>query len=373
MPSPDDLYQLRSLESAPSRVTLIANPNAPLPKTVSYELGYEHAFFEQFRVKVAGYYKDVSLEPLLVDYIARSGNVRYSRSEPNSYLDIRGFEFDFRRERGKWLRGFFNYTYMVRTSGRFGLPTYYENPTQQREEVENNDALRRAAQSRPIPSPFARLNLDFITPDDFGPSWLGVRPLSDLRISALGSWREGGYLTWVGGGRIEGIENNLQFADFTNLNLRLSKDFRMGGRSVELYVDVFNALNQRRLSFNGFVDGNDYNAYMESLHLPESDVYRTVNTPGDDKPGDFRHPDVAFVPITNIGARTDVASPVEGRFYYERESGTFIQYRDGAFGAPDQAELDRVLDEKAYIDMPNQGFLTFLDPRDIYFGVRFSF
>ena len=32
--------------------------------------------------------------------------------------------------------------------------------------------------------------------------------------------------------------------------------------------------------------------------------------------------------------------------------------------------VQEVLDTKAYIDMPNQGFLNFLEPRDIYFGIR---
>jgi hypothetical protein len=35
--------------------------------------------------------------------------------------------------------------------------------------------------------------------------------------------------------------------------------------------------------------------------------------------------------------------------------------------------VQQVLDDKAYIDMPNQGFLTFLNPRDIFFGLRLSF
>lgn len=370
MPSPDDLYQLR-YASETGQVTRIANPNAPLPKTVAYELGYEHAFFEQFRVKVAGYYKDVSLEPRLVGYTSRSGRVSYSRSEPNNYADIRGFEIDVRRERGNWLRGFFNYTYSVRSSGRFGLTEYFENPTQQRA-IENSDALRRSAQSKPIPSPFARLNLDFITPSDFGPNVAGQNLLGDLRLSALGSWRQGGFLTWVGGGSIEGVANNLQFADFTNLNLRLSKTFRVGsGRRAELFMDVFNALGQRRLSFDGFVDGQDYLDYMRSLRLPASDDYN--NIPGDDRPGDYRKEDIAFVPITNISGRESVSTPIEGRFYYERSTGQYLQYSGGSFSQADQGTIDQVIEDRAYIDMPNQGFLTFLNPRDIYFGVRFSF
>ena len=35
--------------------------------------------------------------------------------------------------------------------------------------------------------------------------------------------------------------------------------------------------------------------------------------------------------------------------------------------------MDQVLETKAYIDMPNQGFLTFLSPRNVYFGLRLNF
>ena len=39
----------------------------------------------------------------------------------------------------------------------------------------------------------------------------------------------------------------------------------------------------------------------------------------------------------------------------------------------DQGTLDQVMDDKAYIDMPNQEAFTFLNPRNIFYGIRFSF
>ena len=53
----------------------------------------------------------------------------------------------------------------------------------------------------------------------------------------------------------------------------------MVGRRAQIFVDVFNVFNRRQLSFNGFVNGNDQNAYLRSIHLPESDDYST-NIPG---------------------------------------------------------------------------------------------
>jgi len=37
------------------------------------------------------------------------------------------------------------------------------------------------------------------------------------------------------------------------------------------------------------------------------------------------------------------------------------------------SKIKDVLDKKAYIDMPNQTFFTFLDPRSIFFGLAISF
>lgn len=368
LPDPTNLF-LVQYETATQQVARVADPNAPLPKTVQYELGYEHSLFDQYLVKIAGYYKDVALDPLLVSYNSRDGRVSYSRSLPNSYADIRGFEFSLERTRGEWVQGFLNYTYMVRTSGRFGLPQYFENQTRQRVE-EQSDVLRRNASSKPVPQPYARLGLFFFTPEQFGPSLGGLYPLGDVNLTLLGRWQAGNYFTWVGGGSIEGVQNNVQFRDYTNVELRLSKAFHFGPRRVEFFMDVNNLFNRRQLNFNGSVDGADYLAYMHSLHL-EPGQY--PNIPGNDRPGDYRKPGVAFDPINRIaGARTSVVNPIENRLYWESSTGTYLQFRDGDWVAADQGRVNQVLRDKAYIDMPNQGFLTFLNPRDVFFGLRIN-
>jgi hypothetical protein len=49
-----------------------------------------------------------------------------------------------------------------------------------------------------------------------------------------------------------------------------------------------------------------------------------------------------------------------------------MQYVNGQWVVADQSTVDRVLDNKAYIDMPNQEYLTFLNPRNIFWGLRIS-
>ncbi len=372
MPDPNNLYQVRFFTES-GRLSRLASPNNPLPKTIAYELGYEQAFMDQFLARVAGYYKDISLQPRLVNYRSRDGQTDYSLSEPNSYEDIRGFEVTFARNRGRWVRGFINYTYMVFSRGFFGFRQINENTTIQRE-LENSDEERRNAIFRPVPQPYGRLNLDFLTPVDYGPTFGAFRPLADWKVSLIGTWSAGSHFTWTGGGAIPGINNNVQFKDSWGLNLRFSKNFSVGGTDVRFFGDVFNLLNRKQLSFTGFVDGNDYLAYMRSLHLPERPG-EYENIPGDDRPGVFREDDVAFQPILQIQSRGDASPNAEyaDPIYYERETGAYLLYNDGAWQSVPESRIQQVLDDKAYIDMPNQGFLTFLNPRNVYFGVKLSF
>ncbi len=367
MPDPNNLYLVRAF-SETGQISRVADPNNSLPKTVAYELGYEQSLFDQYLVRVAGYYKDVALQPFLVEYVSRDGQVNYTVSEPNSFEDIRGFEFTFSRNRGRYFQGFVNYTYMVFTSGYFNLRRVFENPTAQREFAES-DAERRRASSRPVPRPYGRANIDLLLPADFGPGTGAFRPLADWRLSFIGTWQKGAKFTWTGGGSVPGVLNNVSFRDSWNLDLRITKNFNLGGRRAQFFVDVFNVLNRRQLSFNGFVDGNDQTAYLRSLHLPESPDYST-NIPGSDKIGAYRDYDVAYQPMVRIPGRESVTAPDPGTIYWERESRSYIEFRDGSWVEADQSRVDQVLDDKAYIDMPNMNFLTFLNPRDVYWGIR---
>lgn len=370
LPDPNSLFLFRRFTQT-GQVARVADPNNPLPKTVAYEVGYEHSILQQFLVRLAGYYKDVTDEPKLVNYVSRDGQTDYFTFEPNFYQDIRGFELTFARNRGDWLQGFVNYTYLVTTSGYFGFEDINENRTIQRQ-IENSDAARRDAFTRPIPRPYARLNLDVLVPPEIGPSWAGVHPLGDWRVSFIGRWQDGGKITWTGGGSIPGVTNNVDRVDFWNLDLRFTKRFSAAGTDVQFFVDVFNALDIQRLSFSGFVDGNDYNAYLRSLHLPERPGEYN-NIPGDDKVGTYRDYDVDYVPMPRIESRMAVNNPSTEAIYYEAESESYIVFQDGAWAPADQSRVDQVLDDKAYIDMPNMRFLAFLNPRDIYFGFRVNF
>ncbi|MDZ7331797.1 MAG: TonB-dependent receptor [candidate division KSB1 bacterium] len=337
LPTPENLYLLRR-ETATKYVMRIANPNNPLPKTVAYELGYEHNLFKQFLLRLAGYYRDSSLQPRAVTYQRDDGTVNYSVSKPFNYQDTRGFELTLRKNRGDWVQGFINYTYEVITSGNFGFAIYSNNPAEMRR-IESE--TWRSYQEKPVPQPYARADLDLFMPQEFGPKFMGFYPLADWRLNILATWRAGRHFTWTGGGSIPGIENNVQWRDYYNVNMKFSRNFRIGSADIQLFVDVSNVFNLKYMTNYGFVDSQDYIAYMKSLHLPAKigDELGYGNIPGNDRPGDYRT----------------------------------VPYEPYDPNDPDKERQKRILKTKAYIDMPNQQFFTFLDPRDIFWGIRVSF
>jgi hypothetical protein len=325
--------------------------------------------------RLAGYYKDESELPLLVRYTSRNNLVNYTRSEANGYRDVRGFEVTVSKPRGEWFAGFINYTYMIRSTGRFGFAQFSENPADQRE---YELTTRANIQAKPVPQPYANANIDLFTPRNFGPSILGFEPLADWRIGFLGSWTSGYYFSWSGGGgAIPGLENNVQWRDFWNLDLRFSRTFRVSDNRFNFFIDLNNVFNTRYMTQNGFIDGEDYNRYMRSLHLPQNVLkdLSYASVAGSDRPGDYRKPGVDFYPIISTGNLESLPNSQRHSrpLYYQSSNNTYYKYVEGAWVVAEKALLDRVLDDKAYIDMPNIDTFTFFNPRNVIIGFRLTF
>jgi hypothetical protein len=112
-------------------------------------------------------------------------------------------------------------------------------------------------------------------------------------------------------------------------------------------MDIYNVLNLKYMSgstFDGFVRGPDFDAYMKSLHLPAfpADVARQMgytNIPGSDRPGDYRT----------------------------------VPYEPYDPNDPSPSHKQYVLDNKAYIVMPNETTFAFLNPAQYFFGLRLSY
>ncbi|MGH7494435.1 MAG: TonB-dependent receptor [bacterium] len=365
LPNYEQLFEIS--RGASNELKTYGDPDLNFAQTISYELGYDHELFGNYLIQLAGFYHDITGQVAYTQQHNRDGSVNVEIASNDSYEDIRGLEVTLRKAYGKWWTGFLSYTYQVNTLGRFGRDQEFENPIEQRN-FDNN--IGNFAQERPLPQPRANLVLLFHTPHDFGPKVLDGKFFGNWSATFLGTWRAGGFETW-NPNRVAFVSANQQRTSFHNLDLRLTKKFDFGPLSATLLADVSNVFNTRRFSYESFFNDFDRINYFESLHLPKSNAYN--NIAGDDRPGDFRKPGVAFQPIEQVADVTRLTNPKTRPFYYETTTGRYMHYANSAWQEVPGEKLKEVLDSKAYIDMPNQTSFTFLNPRDIFVGITTAF
>ncbi len=347
------------------------NPELQMAQTISYELGFDKSFKDEYLLQLAGYYHDIVNQLEFTTFYSADGSVIFDLASNNSYEDIRGFELTMRRSRGKWWSGFFNYTYQVKSAGRFGKSQIYENPSDQREYDKNT---RELYQWKPIPQPFARASLTFFTPNDYGPNIIGLQPLADWFMSVLYVWRQGyySYAHHIYPGVSENFPILLQYKDYNDVSLRIHRDLNLGPIKIGVFAEINNLFNTKRLSLAGFYDYDDRLAYFQSLHLPESSAYN--NIPGDDRVGEFRDSDIDYQPIVQVSFTSEMTeSNIHSEaIYFESSTDSYKRYVEGSWQDVSSSEMDNIISEKAYIDMPNQTSFNFLNPRHVFIGLRIS-
>lgn len=397
MPQAQHLYMLQQKQFLADRSALISfgNPDIPMPRTVAYELGFEQNLFDNFLFSAVGYVRDIDKQTSFRAFIR--DDVYYTLALPYNYNDVNGAEFTLNKVKGNWLRGFVNFTYLSLESGSFGPVAVLFDPL---DRIEYEALTRDHFQSKAASQPFARANVELLAPSRFGPKLFGKHLLANWRVDFLAEWRAGKVFTW--GGPIvdedqstfgiqytphSSLQNNLRLRDFYRLDLRLSKKLDTRAGALQLFLDVHNLLNLKFMYFerpfattaeNPFAD---YNAYMISLHLPEDTFHNLDDNdvpylfiPGHDQPGDFRKEGAAFVPIRIV--RSQRFLPAAGNsasLYYVHDAATYFQFENGAWQHANLSRVQQVLADKAYIDMPNKAEQTFLNPRSVSLGVRFSF
>ncbi len=331
---PSSSYRFLIQQEANGQVDYMGNPNMSFEKTIAYELGYEQNIYNTVLLHLAAYYKDVTNQPGWILYQSINTSVNYRRAASNNYADIRGFELTLSKVSGGWFRGFINYTYDVVTSGYFDVTQYYQDINKQRAYL-----LLNPQQSRPVPQPYARANVEFVTPDNFGPEFMGANPLGGWSLSILANWQAGAHATY-NPNNVPGISNNVQWVDYYGVDMRLAKDFRgtIPGVNFQLYIDITNVFNFKFLNMAGFVDSYDYQDYLTSLCFP----WETGDQNGNDKIGDYRPGNVAYDPLQPNPNNDPVIT----------------------------AANNKRKETKAYINMPNDDSMAFLNPRHISFGIR---
>jgi outer membrane receptor protein involved in Fe transport len=361
MPQYESLFRVR--RNSQGVLQTLGDPNLELSKTVSYELGYDHILYN-YTIQLAAFYRDITNEQTTVSYFPKDGDpTQYQLTTSNQYRDIRGFELTVRKGFGHWLTGFANYTYQVSSSGHFGRSEIYEDAGDQKNYYDNDP--NKIYQQRPVASPYARVNLTFTTPDDYGPPIFDQHIFGGFMTNILFSWSQGGYTTY-NPNNISGIENNVQYLDSYDGTLRMAKTFTFDNFSVQFLMDIGNLFNQMRLRDSGNRE------YRESLHLPKNEGYS--NIPGNDKFGDYRKPGVDWQPMKYRQVIEGTTPPLDDiPIYYEGDTGRYFEIVDNQWQEVDAKRINKILDDKAYIYHADASTWRFLGPRTYTFGLRLSF
>lgn len=369
MPAYEEIYRVGRAVSG--QIQNYGNPNLVQANTVSYELGYDHVLFDDYLIQVAAFYNDITDQQAYTQYV--SNTVGYFRANNNSYADTRGVELTLKKTHGSWVRGFVNYTYQVNTSGAFGRKVVNEDRSEQKA---YDRTTSNFYQDKPVPQPRANATLTFFTPMDYG------MILGDWSANLLGVWRAGEYMTYNPKNSF-GLENNVQVSDYLNFDLRINKTFNFNSLTVMVFMEIRNIFNNKSLSGASFYDSFDQSYYFESLQLPESDGYD--NIVGEDRIGDYRERDVEFQPIEQRGNLEDFLPENANQrvIYYDLSTQKYMNVRSYIdpidevdkmrWEEVESGRMQKIKDEKAYIDMPNNSSFDFLNPRLFYFGINFSF
>ena len=397
MPQAQYLYQMqeKSFIIDRSSISAMGNTNLPMQRTIAYEIGFEKMFTTDYLFQFSGYSRSIDNQISFKSFV--SEDMIYTLAIPNNYNDVRGFEFTLSKIKGRILRGFFNYTHMDFSSGNFGITGIIQNPI---DENEYTNITQDHYQTKSIAQPYARANIELHVPNK---SQFDI--LSSLHIDLLAQWRAGKVFTWSGPiiDEIDDkngiqytphptIKNNMRTKDFYTLDLRLSKKFDTSFGSVKLFLDITNPLNFKFMYFehpfiiSGENPVSDYNDYMASLHLSNSafNDAQSYELPymfisGNDIPGDYPKDNVQYVPIHIVRGNYLLPPPSimeskdRNELYYIYNNSTYMQFIDGEWQIADPAFLQEVLENKAYINMPDNIESAFLNPLGFKIGVRISF
>jgi len=281
----------------------IPNLNLDFPKTIQYEVGYEHSIAKRYLVHLGAYYKDVSNE--VVELEIRNGqlgtgDIQISTWSNNQYRDIRGLEFRIEKNRGKWFTFYTTFEYSTETRGRTGEIGIYEDP------LLDYEARLQYEQIRPYAVPSVSANLNFMTPFNYGKKIAGIYPMGGWRASFITGWSDGGKFILDESASLS-ARKWVESVDWKNTDLSVEKSTRIRDRDMVIYATVTNLFNEKRLT-----NVERYTSYLSSLKLP----FETGDQKGNDQYG--------------------------------------------------------VYDEE-YLELGWYSWTQFLNPRDIYIGVRFSF
>jgi len=341
-PSAYHRYQIRYNSKGGNRIDRFGNPDLAPPRTIAYEIGYEHNLFNMMSLRMMGYYKDINNTASEVRYtpIGHGDNIRFRINQ--GFRDTRGLEAILELRRGvvPFISGWASYNYLVESSGNFGFDRYYEDPSKMSRQVSSQV-------SNPDVRPIIKLSIDFHTPADFGPGLAGFSLLGGADLNLTYYWQRGEHFTW-NPADIPLVEDNLRWTGLQYCDLRLTKDlFRAGSFRSVLYIDVSNVFNNKNMTHPRNIAGDNEGRDSRGNSVVSTDDDWAWN-------GHRWWKNQVQNYLFSLGYTA--ANQVEGK------EGEFKSTK----GDPGDWDVEGVV-------LPGFTPWTFLYSRDIFFGIRFYF
>jgi hypothetical protein len=308
----------------------IGNAWMKMPLTVSYEIGYEQNLFDLFTFNVSGFYKDIRNDPVQVG-VDIAPVYGYKGFTDSQYRDIRGFEVRLDRRFGRFISGFASYEQLYETIGyTSGKDIAPLDPIRNQNHIAEDAATR----ARLVWQPIAKLktHLNFHTPEKWGAhiKFLGLlsRPFGGWVIDINYLYEPGKKFHYDPEGEVESHVLNQQWKAFQNFDLKVEKRLtEVSGVRMSLYLDVFNLFNTKNFNLLDRGIGNFIGDNQEW--------------------GEWKR----------IFAAQGRAVDSEFRIYMDRIIEKGLQPGD----------------EVEYEFMPKRQYITYVNPRDIWFGIKLEF
>lgn len=260
------------------------NPDLEYEKTIQYELGFTQSFFDDYKIDVVGFYKDQSkltqfgfsgtyslngsigntgwggAIPTTFSIVHSSAaqdnnNVFYTNS---AYRDVRGLELTLERLFDGLWSARITANYSLNTGGVNGYWLYDEDTTKIHQPA-NFDETKGDWLSAWV----IKGDVSYVTPERFG-------LLGDISIGFYYEWFQGPEYTYYSPD-YTGLQrpNNKRWYAHKRGDLKLTKQFNLGGFSPIIGLEIFNVFNDYDLNL---LSGNDLQEWEENGRPPQAGV-----------------------------------------------------------------------------------------------------
>ncbi|MBN2010847.1 TonB-dependent receptor [candidate division KSB1 bacterium] len=252
-----DYYHLfrndRSLLNLEESDVIIGNPGLEPQKTVAFEVGGKYQLSDDIAIDFTGFYKDIRDLTSTKFYSRQPYNYTIYINE--DYGRVKGFDVTVVKKYSHYLSGNLNYTYSVaRGSGSDPLAGYYY-----REEEAYLRPKREFFLDFDRTHDFS-VNVDVRFPENFGPTFAGMKPFRNFGINTLFQVASGLPYTPSYQGAISLETNSERKGATSTLDIRVDKMFTLGGIDLVAYTKVVNALDHINVQAIWTETGDPWNA-----------------------------------------------------------------------------------------------------------------